>query len=272
MLNLFTVGGTGELGPVDPGQFPVQVAERLIPSGEQIFADKLDGLATTHLINWMPIDYPAAVLPMGPSVQTGRSNLVQFIQSNPGPFVLSGYSQGAMVTDFVWAYDILAPSGVLHDRINDCQAVFNFGDPMRSPGIANGNTLVGIPLPKTLDGVVTGGIAGPGCLTAAQTPSHFYSIALDGDLYAAAPVGINPWTAEGQAGAVETGIFNLIQQPTFWNIIAIPFDILVPIGVVEAIINGVSFAVAGPSAPHWQYGPYVPAVANYIANLATKFL
>jgi hypothetical protein len=269
-LSLFTVGGTDEAGPTDPNQFPVQVALGLLPSGWQIVADKLDGLATISPINWFPINYPAALYPMAPSVQSGRENLVAAIQSAPGPFVLCGYSQGATVTDVVWSQDILATTGVIHDRLSDVAAIFNFGDPLRSPGIANGNLLAGIPLPQELDGVVTGGIAGPADLTPQQTPDFLYSFALDGDLYASAPVGIDPQTAEAPAGFVETSIYNIVQQATFIDVVAIAEDLAVPVGLVEAIINGLTFAGAGANAPHYRYGPFVPTVVTKIRQLAAQ--
>jgi intein/homing endonuclease len=682
-LSLFTVGGTDEAGPTDPNQFPVQVANRLLPSGWQIVADQLDGLATLSPVRWFPINYPAALYPMAPSVQAGREHLVAAIQSAPGPFVLCGYSQGAIVTDVVWSQDILAATGVIHQRLNDVAAIFNFGDPLRCfpagtlvrradgtqcpiedivvgdqvvtaeasigrviattqkdadslvklhidghhhlhtteehqiltkrgyiaaknlkpgelialpkfmgenvtyinpnyhagkpcnpvrsyvklperidltpefgrviglflaegstqvghsgmtvwdfcddeadtlaaeivsffrklglepdirtsaekhgcrvllcgigwarmfrslcghlahgkrlhaditdgpsdfleavlfgwleddgqarrgehvgttvshslalsmydiaqatgyhptisthqrgscrrvwevtvgvrkqnthdvtayedrwftsrntsgivgvsyratypgtskwracyqrvelgqfsskeeaakavrvyreelarrgkltdergrtrsaqhdthvwrtfielenvkhdaavydftvegnhsyvaegigvhncPGIANGNLLAGIPLPTKLDGVVTGGIAGPADLTPQQTPDFLYSFALDGDLYACAPVGENPWENEAAPGRVETGIYDIVQQATFIDVVAIAEDLLVPVGTVEAIINGLTFAAAGANAPHYRYGPYVPVAAHKIRQLAAQ--
>jgi hypothetical protein len=267
-LSLFTVGGTNEAGPTDPNQFPVQVSERLMPSGWQLVANQLDGLATISAVRWFPINYPAALYPMAPSVQSGRENLVAEIQAAPGRFVLCGYSQGAIVTDVVWSQDILANTGVIHDRLADVAAIFNFGDPLRCPGIANGNLLAGIPLPKELDGVVTGGIAGPADLRPEQTPDFLYSFALDGDLYASAPVGKNPWTAEAPAGRVETSIYNVVQQATFIDVVAIAEDLAVPVGTVEAIINGLTFAAAGANAPHYRYGPYVRPVVAKIRQLA----
>ena len=267
-LALFTVGGTGEAGPTDPNQFTTQVAQGLMPSAWQIIADKLDGLASVVPITWFPINYPAAVYPMAPSVQNGRENLVAAIQATAGPFVLCGYSQGAIVTGVVWSQDILAPQGVLHSRLTDVAAIFTFGDPLRCPGVANGNLLAGIPLPSDLDGDVTGGIAGPADLTAAQTPDFFYSFALDGDLYASAPVGTDPWQNEAATGRVETGIYNIVQEATFIDVVAVAADLLTPVATVEAIINGLTFAAAGANAPHWHYGPFVPTVVNKIRQIA----
>jgi hypothetical protein len=88
---------------------------------------------------------------------------------------------------------------------------YNFGDPMRCPGICRGNQLAGLPVPKLLDGFTTGGIAGTGDLTAAQSDLVF-SCNNDGDLYGAAPVGDDPWHKISGVGKDEEMIFNLIQN------------------------------------------------------------
>jgi hypothetical protein len=257
----------------------------------QIVADKLDGIETPlPPWQWQPIGYPAAVFPMSPSVENARAQIVaalggpasQFYQAQvypSGPFALSGYSQGAIATGRVWSQDILPETGVLHHRLADCLSVVNFGDPLRSPGIANGNVYQGIPVPGTLDGDVTGGISGPLDLTAAQTntPNSLgkpvvMSFALPGDLYASAPVGTNPWTAEAQAGGVGTSIYSIILNGSFKSILAVADDLVVPIGMVEEIINGIGFAAAGLNAPHWQYGNRgcVTAAAAYLLEVAAS--
>ena len=228
---------------------------------------------------WQPCGYPAAVTPMGPSVAAGVTEVLRQIDLHPrndlytGKFVLSGYSQGAIVTGHVWRDHLL--SGDHNNRLSDCLAVVNFGDPLRCPGIANGNTMAGMPMPKQLDGQTVGGIAGPDDLTAAQTPGNFLSFALDGDLYASAPVGDNPWTAEAAAGADETLIYNLIQSFSFSTILgfaeyAIQFlnkPLAQVIPLIEAIINGLTFAAAGPNAPHWQYQAAAAAAVGYLNQL-----
>jgi hypothetical protein len=166
----------------------------------------------------------------------------------------------------VWASDILDSKGMHHDRLADVRGIINFGDPLRLPGTAHGNEIAGFPLPKKLDSVTTGGIAGPADLTAAQTPDFLLSCALDGDLYACAPVSDDPWHNEAKAGKVETNIYNIIQKATVLNLLTIAKDLLMPIGTIEAIINGLTFAVAGTNAPHWQYGPFVPAMVNWILS------
>ena len=138
--------------------------------------------------------------------------------------MLCGYSQGALVVAKTWRDHIL--NGSLNHRLSDVSGVITFGDPMRCPGIANGNVFAGQALPKDLDGQTTGGIAGPDCLTPDETPHFYLSFANDGDLYASAPVGADPWHNEAPAGADETLIYNIVQNATVADVEAIAEEVL----------------------------------------------
>jgi hypothetical protein len=289
---IITVNGTGDPDPASTAGFSGLLGSMIGGVNPwEIVADMKAGIevpAPPWL--WQPIGYPAAVFPMNPSVQNARAQIVAALGGPAsadyqapvypsGPFALSGYSQGALVTGQVWAQDILSPTGVLHHRLPDCLSVVNFGDPYRSPGIANGNVYQGIPIPGTLDGAVTGGIAGPLDLTVAQTnqPNSLgkpvvMSFALPGDLYASAPVGTNPWTAEASAGKVGTSIYSFVENGSFFTFVDIAADVLVPIGTIEEIVNGIGFAAAGTGAPHWLYQAEgcVAAAAAYLTELATS--
>ena len=117
---------------------------------------------------WQPIGYPGATFPMGPSVDAGVTELLNQINLHPGQLVLCGYSQGALVVAKAWRDHIL--NGSLNHRLPDVIGIITFGDPMRCPGIANGNVFAGQGLPQDLDGQTTGGIAGPDCLTPDEHP------------------------------------------------------------------------------------------------------
>ena len=265
---LITVNGTGVPDPFGPG-FSADIGRAFQTNPWQVVADKLDGLKPSGApVFWQPIGYPAAVTPMGPSVAAGRAEVNRQIamRTKGTPLFLSGYSQGAIVTGQVWALDILNPAGVHHDRLPDVRGIIQFGDPLRCPGIAHGNEVAGLPVPKDLDGQVTGGIAGPADLTPSQTPDFLLSCALDGDLYAAAPVGASPWSAESQVGNVETNIYDIIQQATFIDVLSIARDLLMPVGTVEGIINAMLFFGQGTNAPHWQYGPFVQPMVDWILS------
>jgi hypothetical protein len=158
-------------------------------------------------------------------------------------------------------------------------SVVNFGDPYRCPGVSNGNVYPGIPVPGTEDGDVTGGIAGPLDLTVAQTNTLnslgkpvVMSFSLPGDLYASAPVGTNPWTAEASAGKVGTSIYSFIENGSFFTLVDIAADLFIPLGTIEEIINGITFAAAGLNAPHWRYWDEgcVTAAAAYLTELAAS--
>lgn len=253
VATIFTVNGTGVPDPFGPG-FAGDVARGVLAQAPGMYG-------------WQPIGYPADVFPMGGSSQKGRVELVNQINRYAGKIVLVGYSQGAIVTNLVWTLDILPVNGSLHHRLSDVIAIINYGDPMRCPGIANGNKLAGQPMPGMLDGAVTGGIAGPGCLTAEQTPEFLLSYALDGDLYACAPVGNDPWHKETEVGHNETMIFNLVMGASLTNLFALAMEamqiVTMPmaqvIPLIEAIVNGLKFASQGTNAPHWRYdvGPAI---------------
>lgn len=267
MLNVFTVNGTAAAGPLDPGQYPVQVATALLPGPWQFIADQLGGLATQTLINWVPIDYPASVYPMGASVNKGIAALLAEIQQTSGPIALVGYSQGAIVTSTVWRDHIL--NGELRARTNDVVAAVNWGNPMRCPTIpANGNTYAGWAQQKG------GGISGTNDLTAAQTPAWWLDFANPNDLYTDSPVGTD-------AGADEQRIYELIVTTSFGGTLAGLLRIIEQlaeqfvnplaevIGIAEAIWNGLVFLFAGPGAGHFTYdiGPAI----SYLQQVAQQY-
>lgn len=264
-----SVNGTGVPHPLGPG-FPADIGRVLSNPWNDILA-QFWGPEFANRYEWQPIGYRADVFPMRGSVQnSGRPEVVRQIQRRPKgtPLVLCGYSQGALVTNYVWRDDILNPRGVLHDRLDDVKAIITYGDPMRCPGIANGNLYAGQALPEKVSGHTTGGIAGADCLTPAETPEFFLSFANDGDLYACAPVGDDPWSAPTKVGAYQTLIYEMVMDfngadfislaKAVAKILAEPLAYIIPL--VQAIWGGLAFAVQGPRASHWTYD-IRPAVA-----------
>jgi hypothetical protein len=221
---------------------------------------------------------------MGPSVAAGVAEGQRLLSQvhTSGPIVLLGYSQGAICASHLWRDVILNPNGACHNRVKDVIAAITWGNPCRAPGVANGNAFAGWPMPADVDGVVTGGIAGPDDLTPAQTPSWWLDFVNttagtnNNDLYADAPVGPTPATNEAGPGAIETQIYNIVQQATAPDIFAIVRDVLKlgidepieAISVTEAIVNGGLFAAAGPNAAHYTYD-ITPAIA-YLAQVGAN--
>jgi hypothetical protein len=52
--------------------------------------------------------------------------------------------------------------------------------------------------------------------------------------------------------------------------IVVPGVVVAQIALVHAIFNGLTFAAAGTSAPHWQYGPFVPAMVDWILQFISN--
>lgn len=224
------------------------------------------------LYYWQPVDYPAQAFPMGSSVKQGMKELIRLISEVKGTFALIGYSQGALVTCKVWRDEILNPAGQLHDRFGDIFAHIAYGNPMRCPGIANGNGLIGLPPPAPLQGYITGGVGGPDDLTPWQTPPWLMDFANDGDMHAASPVGSDPWHNPSPVGEVETSIYNVLMEkfvgqdtiiPEIGKLLTNPIP--TTIAIIQALINTIGFFANGQE-PHTRYG------AQEVIDASVKYL
>ncbi|BCP41415.1 hypothetical protein MINTMi27_15080 [Mycobacterium intracellulare] len=240
---------------------------------------------------WQPLgNYPASVVnpQMGQSVQEGVDEMVRLWNEvyPTNSKVLMGYSQGAIVVCHFVRDELLNPKGRCYGQAKNLLCVAVWGNPCRLPGFASGNEFAGWPLPEKLDGVTTGGISGPDCMRPQDvaTPNKAYrhywadfvnTIGQGRDLYADAPVGDNPWSDEDATGAIETQIYDIVQDwwPAILEIFKDVFKLFTPavfstaIAIVEAIINGGMFAAAGPSAAHFTYD--IQPIANFV-NLCGK--
>lgn len=99
----------------------------------------LTGTDSTYY-EWVNVPYPAAEYPMGPSVQSGATWLMNQIKATPGPFVFIMDSQGCQVGAAV--YDELR-FGSMQDRRSDFLAGIAFGNLRREEG----HTFPGFPDP-----------------------------------------------------------------------------------------------------------------------------
>lgn len=236
--------------------------------------------AIPNMVTVQPIgNYPASISgpPMGQSADMGQTEAKRLlgVGSGPGPVYPSGpvaiivYSQAAIFGSHLWRDDILAPSGALHHRQADVLFVITEGNPCRAPDTAHGNTDAGWGPSPQKNGAVTSGIAGPAdCLTAAQTVEGiFYDYVWLGsdngetELYTA-----NPWQDAHKAGAVGTLIYEAVVDQTFGKVVAVVEAIGEPIGAIEEIYNGLSFAIKGPNADHFDYD-ITPMVALGIRKI-----
>ncbi|MDR3662034.1 MAG: hypothetical protein P4L86_16905 [Mycobacterium sp.] len=243
MITLISVPGTGG-AQIFESQPEAALTDPMLVARGQCWGKPL-GLNWS----WFFVTYPAQVFPMGPSWQQGINDTVGAIQNFvQGNFVLDGYSQGAIVTSHVWRDEILKPQGRLHNRLNDCLGVIEYGPPCRCPGYAFGNTILcGQPVPPAVDGVVTGGIAGPDDLKPEELyfpAGHplagqvaVYQHCAVGDLYGDCPTGENPWATaltwktEAPAGYDENLIYELVQTFDGQNVAALLTQALSLLGI-----------------------------------------
>lgn len=231
------------------------------------------------------IPYPAATLPMWPSVQDGRQVLVRQIQADAGNYHVAngsyeglviagtGYSQGSMVWDQVWVNDFLAPDGVLHYLLPYVYRIYQFGHVFRCPGIAHGNALAGLTESLPVGGVETGGIGAVLDLTPEQTnyvapdgKPVVYSCANPGDIYSACEVGLNPWTAIAPEGFIADVFYKIVMQPTFVDVIEAVEVLEHPLAGIVELFRVMKFFAEGVTAPHYEYFPQMAAcIADVLA-------
>lgn len=257
-----SVNGTGDPSPTDTynqlGSFASDVGQLLMGMQDGLWASQ-------------PIGYAADVTNMEQSYTDAANQIIAALGGPPtpnyqaqvydsGPFVLGGYSQGTCATDLVWSTAILPPGGVLHNRINDCMHIIDFGEVFRTAGITNGNTYQGIPAPAEVDGGPSGGIAqstgsAPLNLTMAEStyvnPTNPLGLpvimnwSLTGDIYGS--------SSQGAAGKVGKSIMEVIFKTSFLNVVEVVLDLGYPLGIVMEIFRAAGFFAANTSAPHWQY-------------------
>lgn len=249
------------------------------------------GLINTQDGLWVTtaIGYPAATLPMWPSVQAGRATLVAAIIADSTDYYRahgtyeglaitgSGYSQGSMVWDQVYTEDFLPENGVLHDLLPYLYRVYQYGHIFRTPGIAYGNELAGLSQSITQDGVETGGIGASLDLTADQTNREapdgkptIYSCANAGDIYTACSTGLDPWDNLSPEGKVADIFYKIVMQPTFLDVIEAAEVLEEPIQAIEELFHVMQFFVEGMNAPHYQYFPQMDACIGDVLALGNS--
>ena len=134
-----------------------------------------DGLASNAMFTHVPVFYPASVWPMPWSIRQGVEATIAAISATPGPFILVGTGQGAVVVSDV--YDQIR-SGSLWSRRSDFLAGITFGNPRRP----RGHTFPGCPDP--------GGWGVHDELLLNPEP-HWWEFAIPGDPLSC--VGTLPW-------------------------------------------------------------------------------
>jgi len=222
---LFTVHGTAQPDPLGPG-LPADMARSLL-----------------DVYVWQPIgNYPAQAFPMWPSVQLGVAELRLQINRYPGPFALAGYSQGAIVTSFVFKQDILNPEGALHHRLPDLMKAVTWGNPMAEMGHS---------FPGDPDQVPGRGIMDD---RLRNTPDWWWDFRHHKDIYTDTP--------DDDMGEDYTAICKIVMGSGWFmgpnSIIAQVLEVVqrpVPecIAMIQAVVGAGMFFGAGMNSPHFTY-------------------
>lgn len=230
-----------------------------------------DGLWDSYLVA-----YSAKTIPMWDSVQELREKIVTFLlwyapwyKSVWGvypPTVFWGYSQGTMGIDQVWVFDILAPNGRLNFLKDFVYRSYQIGHIFRTPGIAHGNELAGLPQSIKQDGVETGGI-GCGMDLRENETNHVapdgkpvvHSCANKGDIYTCCSVGTDPWNNPAKEGKTGYIFEQIIMKPSLGSMISTAKVLGMPLQALMELFHTMKFFAAGPDAPHYQYFPQMIA-------------
>lgn len=187
------------------------------------------------------IEYPAAVFPMGTSIDIGVANVISQINNLPAgtPFALGGYSQGASVMSKVYTQ---IRSGSLTSRAASFKGGVMFGNPSRQQDfLAPGLTWSGS---WDVPGSTTGG---HGCFPA--------SLRLTGCEY-------GKWREYVNEREVITSVGNSAKGTAFCNLVGYLTGQLDPVASIAALldvnwINALGDAVAVTDFGHVAY-PWFP--------------
>lgn len=209
-ITIYTFDGTASEGATvisDPvtnpgGGYPAELASLLVAEDPTVWS-------------WYPVEYePNAFLdklsPVGTAIQRGVDLATEHILETPGKIVLSGLSQGSLVSGTLYNE---FRYGNLQSRRSDLIAVINFGDGLRPPGWT-------IPLLGAIDP------GGAGAATAPMRQSYGWSSGLirdPEDLYWAFT---NPRDAASCAPAAVRDLTGKIARHAFYSTSASPDQLI----------------------------------------------
>ena len=207
---------------------------------------------------WQPIGYPAAAVPMNPSAQAGRAELLRQFEIHRERITrhgaaMIGYSQGAIVTSETWLEDIAPDNGRLRWAKSFMLKSVTFGNPMREAGKVWADPGAA-PAPMTSYGIAD--------RLMTDTPTWWRDFAHKGDLYT---------DVEGESGENKTAVYKIImgarmlQGPD--NLLAQVLELGTGkpaelIGMFKAVMDAGLFFLKG-TGPHINYDPR-PAI-DYLA-------
>jgi hypothetical protein len=216
----------------------------------------------TNLAYWQPIGYQAGAFPLSTGVASGLAEVRRQRQLHPGPFLVSAWSEGAIIMTEWLRNDPAA--------LHDCKGGVTYGNPYRAAGQWNptGSAIGSVPDPGGA------GIGGPRNNWRTPDSIHHYVHGFNQPSYDGIG-GVDMYTAcrTDEVGSVERIIFDFVLTQWGGSVMDLwsfgEHLITNAIGeawaVTQAIIQAISF-YGGQCRPHTDYTSY--AGASYLANLA----
>lgn len=265
---LYTASGTSAAWNVG---YPADIARWLINN--------------TPYWRWQGDGYPAATIPMGPSVAEGVAEMerlladpVQGIGGQDGidEWAMIGYSQGGIVVSLVYNR-MKAGISPVSWALPRLKMVVTYGNPCREKGVANGNKYAGWPLPPANDR----GIA-PADQRLVDTPDWWYDFAHPHDIYTDTPDGDGKGNLDYLVGQDMTMIYQMVQDgkhfvmgpdsllSQFGHLFVSPLK-EIPAALI-AVMHGIGFVSTKPwpTYPHTSYdiGPGIQLLNDLGAKVA----
>jgi len=215
-------------------------------------------LSDLKLAYWQPIGYDAGSFPLSGGVASGLAELKRQMSLHPGLFVVSCWSEGAII--WVLAFEAIRRGDPGWPSLSNFKGCTTFGNPYREEHSY---------APKTGPGAVPdpggAGIGGPRN-NLKGTPSNWHDYAHPGDMYTVCPTDTNStgndiriifdlvltqWSGEFQ------DFFSLAMTLMSGPLKALP-------GLVGAIIKSITF-FGGGTKQHVNYDP--SPSKNYLAGV-----
>jgi hypothetical protein len=213
-----------------------------------------------NLAYWQPIGYNSGAFPLSIGVNSGLAELKNQRAQHPGPYLISAWSEGAIISELY----------LQQDKSGDCKGGVMYGNPYRAAGQWN-------PIAPALGAVPDpggAGIGGPRNNWRTPDSVHHYCHGPNQPSYDGKP-GVDMYTCcpTNGVGVVIRIIFDFVLTQWTGEILdlwlfgeeLITSGAHAALDVTQAIIMAISF-YGGQTKPHVDYDSY--AGKTYLANLA----
>ncbi|MUL48788.1 hypothetical protein FZI85_05765 [Mycobacterium sp. CBMA293] len=218
-----------------------------------------------NLAYWQPVGYNCTAFPLSVGVESGKTEFQRLRQQHPGPYLLSSWSEGSIISTEAVRAELAA-------GISDCKAAVAFGNPYRAAGHWNPSGTA----PGAVGDPSGAGIGGPdNNWTASPDWWHNYAHGPNQPSYDGNP-GVDIYTCcpTDQTGEAMRIVFDFVLTQwhgaiadlwTFGQAL-ITNGTCEVLAVTNAIYMAIAFYGSNQQRPHQDYSPN-PAM-NYLAGVA----